>query len=664
MANLKAQLIIKKDGQTVETLTLQQDREYIAGRAKASDIRLDVSTVSRQHFKIFYKDSSWQIQTLSKYSPIYLNNEPIDFSQLKSSDTIKVANYVFLYTTDAIQSAEPIEKTIQLDASLSEEVTPASGSPSAFEMEDTSDAIIYDDNVPVEDEKTFVPEMTSEEWTIGIPYLIVRSPNHANKTLRLEGDYWVLGRDEGCDIVIEDVKSSREHCEIYKKNGSYFVLDKDSSNGTLFNGSKMSYKKEYSLKSGDNIQIGQHTLTFEIRDPHFQEKLSLIPLGDQGSSFDGSYHSPATSGMPSGQKVIKIEPVRNKKLFAYGLGGALALILAYNLGSGLNSESKQEMSSSTAQNISPELTNPYDSLAEDQKEYINKSFKLGQTLFKEGKYELALIEVEKIHALVPEYKDSKSIQKYSKAAINTLMEQNEISRQEQEQSLLGARVALMIDDCEMKYKNSLDSGNLDQCLSAIEDLDPENVRINQLKMLADQNEAKKDAVAAQKASYRNRVSQRRQLFERAVVLVRKGKVLDAISAHNRNIASTLPDPENLEKKSKQEVDALQKKIQEDLKKYAAEAEQAYNQKNYRAAIKKLEDAIRLNPQDRFIKDTHAQYSKELYNQVKALYGDSVLEENLGNIDSAKEKWRKIHAMDMEYGEYYKKANSKLKKYGS
>lgn len=52
------------------------------------------------------------------------------------------------------------------------------------------------------------------------------------------------------------------------------------------------------------------------------------------------------------------------------------------------------------------------------------------------------------------------------------MEQNEISRQEQEQSLLGAHVALMIDDCEMKYKNSLDSGNLDQCLSAIEDLDP------------------------------------------------------------------------------------------------------------------------------------------------------------------------------------------------
>lgn len=164
----------------------------------------------------------------------------------------------------------------------------------------------------------------------------------------------------------------------------------------------------------------------------------------------------------------------------------------------------------------------------------------------------------------------------------------------------------------------------------------------------------KNVVAAQKASYRNRVSQRRQLFERAVVLVRKGKVLDAISALIEILRLHFPIQKIQKKNQNKKVDALQKKIQEDLKKYAAEAEQAYNQKNYRAAIKKLEDAIRLNPQIRFIKDTHAQYSKELSNQVKALYGDSILEENLGNIDSAKEKWRKIHAMDMEYGKYIKK----------
>jgi hypothetical protein len=49
--------------------------------------------------------------------------------------------------------------------------------------------------------------------------------------------------------------------------------------------------------------------------------------------------------------------------------------------------------------------------------------------------------------------------------------------------------------------------------------------------------------------------------------------------------------------------------------------------------------------------------------MKNIYEDSVLEESLGNVDSAKEKWRRIMKEDLDFDEYTAKAKSKLQKYG-
>ncbi len=49
--------------------------------------------------------------------------------------------------------------------------------------------------------------------------------------------------------------------------------------------------------------------------------------------------------------------------------------------------------------------------------------------------------------------------------------------------------------------------------------------------------------------------------------------------------------------------------------------------------------------------------------MKAIYEDSVLEESLGNVDSAKEKWKKIMKEDLETDDYFKKSKVLLRKYG-
>ena len=50
-------------------------------------------------------------------------------------------------------------------------------------------------------------------------------------------------------------------------------------------------------------------------------------------------------------------------------------------------------------------------------------------------------------------------------------------------------------------------------------------------------------------------------------------------------------------------------------------------------------------------------------KMKSLYDDSILEEQFGKIEAAKEKWNQILKEDISSDEYFQRAKRKLKKYG-
>jgi hypothetical protein len=69
------------------------------------------------------------------------------------------------------------------------------------------------------------------------------------------------------------------------------------------------------------------------------------------------------------------------------------------------------------------------------------------------------------------------------------------------------------------------------------------------------------------------------------------------------------------------------------------------------------------PANSEVKEYRDKMHSGLKREMKAIYEDSVLEESLGNVDSAKEKWKRIMAEDLDFDEYYVKAKTKLQKYG-
>ena len=45
-----------------------------------------------------------------------------------------------------------------------------------------------------------------------------------------------IGRDDGNEVCLDDMRASRRHCRLDWKSGRFTLIDLDSSNGTFVNG--------------------------------------------------------------------------------------------------------------------------------------------------------------------------------------------------------------------------------------------------------------------------------------------------------------------------------------------------------------------------------------------------------------------------------------------
>jgi hypothetical protein len=103
---------------------------------------------------------------------------------------------------------------------------------------------------------------------------IVLGPD-AGKRFSLEKDSVVLGRRPDLDIVLSSMAVSRQHARIWQRDGSFFIEDLGTSNGTKLNGRTLSQPAP--LAEGDSIQIGGYTLEFRREDLDDTDSFGLVP---------------------------------------------------------------------------------------------------------------------------------------------------------------------------------------------------------------------------------------------------------------------------------------------------------------------------------------------------------------------------------------------------
>ena len=85
-----------------------------------------------------------------------------------------------------------------------------------------------------------------------------------------------IGRRDFNDVQLQDQRRliSSRHAEIRKKGSNFMVVDVGSKNGTQLNGQRIDVGKEYPLKQGDQINIGDFLI-------EFMPIISILPEGEK-----------------------------------------------------------------------------------------------------------------------------------------------------------------------------------------------------------------------------------------------------------------------------------------------------------------------------------------------------------------------------------------------
>ena len=77
------------------------------------------------------------------------------------------------------------------------------------------------------------------------------------KKVTLEEGAQVVGRDKSCDIVLPHLSVSRRHARLEIRQGTFFIWDLNSRNGTWLNGQRV---QEAEFTEKDRLKIGPFSL--------------------------------------------------------------------------------------------------------------------------------------------------------------------------------------------------------------------------------------------------------------------------------------------------------------------------------------------------------------------------------------------------------------------
>lgn len=127
--------------------------------------------------------------------------------------------------------------------------------------------------------------------------LLILKGDQPGKRIQLVDERILLGRNRECQVVIDLPAASREHANILRIQGKYFIEDRGSRNGTFVNNHQIGERTE--LKDNDRIKICDFLCSFH-------ETSALRPLPAELRADDTSEGEEAQSSSTVEAKVGRL----------------------------------------------------------------------------------------------------------------------------------------------------------------------------------------------------------------------------------------------------------------------------------------------------------------------------------------------------------------------
>jgi pSer/pThr/pTyr-binding forkhead associated (FHA) protein/tetratricopeptide (TPR) repeat protein len=518
---------------------------------------------------------------------------------------------------------------------------------------------------------------------------IVLPDGAANVTeLEIDKDEVSIGRGKDCDIVLDDKKASRKHAIIRREGVSFSIKDLDSANGVFVNGAKV---LEQQLSGDDILKIGNIEFRFLVLSTDYvknQDKFIPVqheipeisqavevPSDQQVADFaqseqqaqdaimpppssdtNGLGNIAGISGMGSSKKTSLLEKFKAQPKQRQILIGIVILVFIWWFMDD-SDDAKAPPPPKKGAAITAKGPATFESLTPQQKAFVEAQHSLAFDDYKAKEYDKAIFEIQKIFTLIPDYKDSREIERYAKDGKQRTEALEEEKRKKEEDARLKLRIAELVDQAkDLMAKKKYDT--VRELFSQIFALDPDNQQATAWRKEVDQYEEQKRIKEQEENVQREINIQAWDIYKEGMKLKQQKQFREAIATLKKVMEIGATD-KKVAVAAKDGIRDTQQEIINLRDPVLAEAKQAEDALDLPKAFALYKKATEIDPP---YPDGYAGMERIrgiLHDRAKVLYIDGVLAESYSDFSVAKKKFQECKDVAPKDDIYHDRAERKL-----
>ncbi len=704
------------EGRRLMEVPLKMD-PILVGRDAACTIRLDDHAISRNHAEVRRVGDAIEVLLSSRFGRMMVNGAETQRARIVLGDRVEIGPFVLVLQQKQIESPQPV-----IDVMSTPQVTPVTEEAAPEEPLPQDEVAMPSYDPSTEQQTASIPIAALEEPVFSIPNAsqvviseapqeifletensdqtrafeapmavaeLIFSPGSANsERYEILDNEISLGRAPNCHVVLEDAKSSRKHA-IIKRRGQGFVLqDLGSANGTSINGSRVS---EAVLSSGDQIQIGNTTFQFRVHSKDYEEKeRNFLPVeipaeavqvseaqpypmaGAEAQPSNAFVSSNPGLGIPSVEKKSAIGrfleyyrtlPPKMQIIYGAAILGVFYMVF-------FDEDPAQKQVQPSAQQVSAKKPVKdssekvglphFEALSPEQKRYVEAQYQLSVDYYKNRDYAKAIFEVDKIFQVTTDFKQAREIRSYAQEA-QAKIEQEEKNRKRKDlekaqriklDTLTQQAGALM---AQKKYTEA------EGIFAEIEIIEPENALVNAWRneVIAERERKLRAKEEAEKLA----IIRRQLKTELTAILARRSETKDYYAAIDElsEMKGKDPGPSDWDAKIDREIEASTQLIANERDPLLRAGKEAEDRGDLAAAYNSFSSASKVDPEDKISKDGMKRIKGMLEAKSKHIYIEAVFAESLGDVETAKAKFKQILDSSTRDDSYHEKAQAKLRR---